>query len=184
MSEKLICLGAFAAPHGVRGLVKIKSFTEVPEDIAAYGPLWDEAGKRRFEIEVLGRSGGLVLARVQGIGDRDQAAALRGTRIFVARTALPPPTEAETYYQADLMGLAVVTEEGAEIGKVTAVQNYGAGDVLVVRGRDGRELDLPFTKAVVPQVDLAAGRLTAVLPVELAPADEGEGDFGAARPEG
>jgi len=103
MSETRVCLGAFAGPHGVRGLLKVKSFTEVPEDVAAYGPLSDESGARRFEIEVLGRAGGSVLVRVQGIGDRDAAAALRGTRLFVAREALPP-TEAEDYYHADLIG--------------------------------------------------------------------------------
>ncbi|HMB75935.1 MAG TPA: ribosome maturation factor RimM [Kiloniellaceae bacterium] len=182
MSETRVCLGAFAGPHGVRGLLKVKSFTEVPEDVAAYGPLSDESGARRFEIEVLGRAGGSVLVRVQGIGDRDAAAALRGTRLFVAREALPP-TEAEDYYHADLIGLAVVTREGAAIGKVKAVQNYGAGDFLVVRGADGRDLDLPFTKAVVPQVDLAGGRLIVVLPAETSAADE-EGEEEAERPEG
>ena len=177
MSEKRVCLGAFAAPHGVRGLVKVKSFTALPEDIAAYGPLSDESGQRRFEVEVLGRAGGLVLVRVEGIGDRDRAAALRGTRLFVARDRLPP-TEDEEYYQADLLGLKVVTEDGEEIGAVRAVQNYGAGDVLLVRRPDGGELDLPFTKAVVPQVDLAGGRVTAVLPAEAAmeAEDEGEGE--------
>lgn len=178
MSAKHVCLGAFAAPHGVRGLVKVKSFTEVPEDLAAYGPLSDETGQRRFEIEVLGRSGGLVLVRVQGVGDRDRAAALRGTKLFVPRDALPPPEEDEAYYHADLIGLVAVTEEGVVIGAVKAVQNHGAGDLLVIRGAEGREIDLPFTKAAVPSLDLGAGRMTVVLPVELEPEDGEEGERG------
>ena len=179
MSAKRVCLGAFAAPHGVRGLVKVKSFTEVPEDVASYGPLSDETGQRHFDLEVLGHSGGLLLVRVQGVGDRGQAAALRGTKLFVARSALPPPDDEEAYYQADLIGLAAVTEDGVEIGKVKAVQNHGAGDLLVILGTDGREIDLPFTRAVVPHLDLEAGRLTVIRPVELEPEDANEGELGA-----
>ena len=163
MGEERVCLGAIAAPHGVRGLLKVKSFTEQPENLAAYGPLSDESGNRKFELEILGRAGGLTLVRLKGVRDRDQAAALRGTKLFVARSALPPPQD-EEFYHADLIGLTVVSPSGEEIGKVKAVQNYGAGDLLEVHRPDGRGLELPFTKAVVPELDLAGGRLTAILP--------------------
>ena len=143
MGEKRVCLGVIAAAHGVRGLVKVKSFTEQPESIAAYGPLSDESGGRRFELEVLGRSGGMTLVRLEGVGDRDQAAALRGTKLFVAREALPPPEE-EEYYHVDLVGLLAVTVSGDEVGRVKAVHNHGAGDLLVIRQADGADLEMPL----------------------------------------
>lgn len=156
-----ICLGAFAGAHGVRGQVRIRSFTEVPEDLAAYGPLGDEAGQREFRLTLTGRAKDLLLAKVEGVGDRDQAQALKGTRLYVPRAALPPPEE-ETYYHADLIGLAAEDLEGSPLGQVVAVHNHGAGDLIELGGGPGgRALILPFTKAAVPLVDLAAGRLVA-----------------------
>ncbi len=104
-----VCLGAIAGAHGVRGLVKIKSFTQDPANLTAYGPLADESGRRRFEIAVTGRAKGLLVARIAGVEDRDAAQALRGVRLYVARAALPEPEEAEEFYQADLIGLAAST---------------------------------------------------------------------------
>ena len=159
-----ICLGAIAGAHGVRGLVRIKSFTAAPRDIAAYGPLEDEAGTRRFEIAVKGETKGLVLAALAGVGDRDAAEALKGTRLYVERAALPPPEDEEEYYHADLIGLRAETPDGTGLGRVVAVHNFGAGDLLELERPDGTELLLPFTKAAVPAVDLAAGRLVAEVP--------------------
>ena len=167
--EERVCLGVIAGAHGVRGLVKIKSFTEVPEDVAAYGPVTDETGGRRFTITVKGRVKGSVLAALDGVADRDQAQALHGQQLFVPRAALPVPDEEETYYQADLIGLAVEDREGRVLGRVSAVHAFGGGEVLEVvpeGGDRGDSLLIPFTKAAVPELDLEAGRLVAAPPGE------------------
>ena len=162
-----VCLGAIAGAHGVRGQVRIKAFTEVPEDLTAYGPLGDEAGRRRFRISLTGRSKGNLLAEIAGVTDRDAAEALRGTRLYVARDALPAPEDEETFYHADLIGLLAETPEGEALGRVRQIHNFGAGDVLEVVPEDAGEARfLPFTKAVVPKLDLAGGRLTVVPPAE------------------
>ena len=167
MAVERICVAAIAGAHGVRGLVKLRSFTEDPEAVAAYGPLTDEAGRRRFHIRLKGKVKDLLLAQIDGVADRDQAQALRGTRLYVARAALPAIEEEDTYYHADLIGMEVVDPAGRPLGRLRGVANHGAGDLLEIDGTDGRELLLPFTRAVVPQVDLAAGRLVAVLPDEI-----------------
>ncbi len=156
---KRICLGAIAGPHGVRGLVKVKSFTEVPEDIAAYGVLWDEPGAKSYRLSLRGSAGGLLIASIDGLKDREAAQALRGTRLYVERAALPEPDEEEVYYHADLIGLAAEDEAGAKLGSVKSVNDHGAGDYLEVESPAGPPLLVPFTRAAVPLVDLAAGRL-------------------------
>ena len=169
MAEERVCLGAIAGAHGVRGLVKLKSFTERPEDIAAYGPLSDEAGERRFKLSVTGKAKDGLLAKVEGVADRDAAQALRGTRLYVERAALPTIAEPDTFYQADLIGLAVEDLEGRSLGRVSAVHSFGGGEVLEVTatgGKRGESRMIPFTKAAVPEVDLAAGRLVAEPPAE------------------
>jgi 16S rRNA processing protein RimM len=161
-----VCLGTIVGVHGVQGAVRIKSFTADPANVAAYGAVSDESGARRFEVKVLGQARGAVLARLSGVADRNAAEALRGLRLYVDRAALPATKEDE-YYHADLIGLPVETREGAALGRVRAVHNFGAGDILELRGDDGRELLLPFSDAVVPHVDLAAGRIVAVPPASL-----------------
>ncbi len=162
-----VCLGAIAGAHGVRGLVKIKSFTQDPANLTAYGPLGDESGRRRFEIAVTGQAKGLLVARIAGVEDRDAAQALRGVRLYVARAALPEPEEAEEYYQADLIGLAAEDPQGRPLGKVAAVENYGAGDFLEIARAQGAPLLVPFTKVVVPLIDLEGGRVVVDLPEEV-----------------
>ncbi|MEO3428098.1 ribosome maturation factor RimM [Pelagibius sp. CAU 1746] len=177
----LVCLGVMVGAHGVRGLVKVKTFTEAPEDVAAYGPVSDKAGRRRWTLQVTGPAPGkrdVVLAKVEGVGDRDAAQALHGTELYVERSALPALAEEETFYHADLIGLSVEDPEGRELGKVAAVENYGAGDFLeVVRKGDGKgggkTLLLAFTRAVVPEVDIAGGRLVALPPAEIEVPPEG-----------
>ncbi len=161
-----VCLGAIAGAHGVRGLVKIKSFTQDPANLTAYGPLTDESGQRRFEIAVSGQAKGVLLARIEGVEDRDAAQALRGVRLYVARAVLPEP-EAEEFYLADLIGLAVEDPDGRPLGKVAAVENYGAGDFLEIQPPEGAPLLVPFTKAAVPLVDLEGGRVVVDLPEEI-----------------
>lgn len=161
-----VCLGTIVGVHGVQGAVRIKSFTADPADVAAYGAVSDESGGRRFEVKVLGQARGAVLARLSGVASRDAAEALRGLRLYVPRAALPQTNEDE-YYHADLIGLPVETREGAVLGTVRAVHNFGAGDILELRDDAGRELLLPFSDAVVREIDLAAGRIVAAPPAGL-----------------
>lgn len=165
MPRPRICVGAIAGAHGVKGLVKIKSFTEEPDGVAAYGPLSDEAGERKFTLALTGRAKGLIIARIDGVEDRNAAEALRGTRLYVERAALPPTAE-EAYYHTDLIGLEAVGMDGAPVGEVKALYNYGAGDVIEIQRRDKDLLLLPFTKAAVPEVDLEGGRLVVREPEE------------------
>lgn len=181
-STQRVCLGVMVGAHGVRGLVKVKSFTEVPEDVAAYGPVTDETGRREWSLEVAGRGKGVVLVRVAGVTDRDQAQALHGTQIFVARDALPVLEEEETFYHTDLIGLGVEDVQGQAIGRVKAVENFGAGDLLEIVDAADKTVMLPFTKAVVPTVDLAGGRLVVVLPEEGAAPADGEASLAAKGP--
>lgn len=178
MSRDRVCLAAIAGAHGVRGLVKLKSFTETPEDALAYGPLEDEAGARRFEVSLKGRAGGkggdLLLAAVAGVDSREAAEALRGTRLYIDRAALPEIAEEETYYQADLVGLAAVDGDGAARGRVKAVQNFGGGDLLEIEEEGGSSYFLPFTKTAVPEVDLDAGRIVIAPPEEVIVRPQGE----------
>ena len=138
--------------------MRIKSFTEDPEHIAHYGPLMDETGDRRFELRLIGAAKGVVIAHLSGIEDRDQAEALRGLRLHLPRAALPQ-TEAEEYYHADLIGLEAVLGDGTPVGRVRAIHDFGAGDTLELTRPGAQPVMVPFTRAVVPVVDLAKGRL-------------------------
>ncbi|MCB2111772.1 MAG: 16S rRNA processing protein RimM, partial [Rhodobacteraceae bacterium] len=129
--EKRVCIGAIAGAHGVNGVVRVKPFTEQPEAIAAYAPVTDEAGSRTFALRYVGPAKGAVLVRIDGIDDRDTAEALKGVRLYVPRSSLPEP-EPEEFYHADLIGLSVVDADGAELGRVRTIQDYGAGDLLEV----------------------------------------------------
>lgn len=174
-TRRRVCLGAIAGAHGVRGLVRIKPFTERPEDVAAYGPLTDEAGLRRFEIRVQGLHKGLVVAALAGVEDRDAALALRGVGLWVDRAALPEPT-ADEYYHADLIGLDVTATDGTRLGTVKAVHDFGAGDVIeVMLAETGRTVMLPFTAETVPEVAPAEGRLTVAPPPGLLDAEDAGG---------
>lgn len=153
MDGKRILVGEIGRPHGVRGLVKLKSFTSEPASIASYGPLTDATGARRFAVTWKGDG----IAAVEGIADRDAAQRLTGTRLYVERDRLPQ-TEEDEFYLSDLIGLAAVTEAGEPAGTVKAVEDHGAGPFLVL-ARDGRETEVPFTKAAVPVVDIASGRV-------------------------
>lgn len=153
-----VCLGEITGAHGVKGEVRIRSFAARAEDVAAYGPLADETGARTFEIKVTGQARGAVLAHIKGVADRNAAEALKGTRLYVGRDRLPKP-EAEEFYHADLVGLEATRPDGTRFGRVVAVQNFGAGDVLEIAPEDGPSFYAPFTADAVPVVDLAHGRL-------------------------
>jgi 16S rRNA processing protein RimM len=160
----MVCLGIVSAPHGVRGEVKIRSFTERPEDVVAYGELYDETGGRSFRAQRRGVVRGAVVARLEGVDDRDAAERLRGLRLHVPRDRLPPAADDE-YYHADLIGLRAelaAEDEGAAepLGTVCAVEDFGAGPVLEIAVEGKPPVMVPFTREVVPVVDLDAGRMT------------------------
>ncbi|HEX5211756.1 MAG TPA: ribosome maturation factor RimM [Pseudolabrys sp.] len=168
-----IRVARIGAAHGIRGDVKLWSFTEDPLAVTQYGPLETEDGKRRFEIEAAREANDHLVAHLVGIDDRNAAETLRNTDLFVSRDRLPPIEEADTFYHADLVGLAAVSEDGTALGTVTAIHNFGAGDLIeIATAADGEALLLPFNETTVPTVDLEAGRIVVVRPVETEARDE------------
>lgn len=162
-----VCVAVIGAPHGVRGLVRVKSFTAEPEAVAAYGPLSDEFAQE-LRLTITGRAKEMLVCRVDGVGDRAAAEALKGRRLYLPRAALPPAADSEEFYHADLIGLVAVTRDGTEIGRVAAVYDFGGGDLLeVAPTAGGSPLVLPFTREVVPEIDLAAGRVVIAPPPGL-----------------
>ena len=156
-----ICVAQIGAAHGIRGEVRLRSFTGEPTAIASYGPLESEDGAQRFTIETLRPAKDHFVARLEGVSDRNAAEQLTNLRLYVARDRLPPAGDGE-FYHADLVGLAAVTPDGAALGTVTAVHNFGAGDVIEIKPASGEALLVPFTDAAVPEIDLAAGRMVVV----------------------
>ena len=162
-----VLVGIVSGAQGLKGEVRIKSFTADPADLGAYGPLTDEAGGRTFAIETVGAVRGQIVARVEGVEDRTAAEALKGVHLYVARAAFPAPEEDE-YYHVDLIGLSARRlADGTEIGTVKAVYDFGAGDMLEIAHADGGTVLIPFTRAAVPEVDLAGGRVVVDPPVEV-----------------
>lgn len=157
-----ILIGAFAGAHGVRGEAKVKSFTAEPSDIASYGPVASEDGVRRFTLTVLRAvKGDILVVRAPEIRSREDAEALKGVRLYVDRSALPPPAEDE-YYVEDLVGMRAETAAGAPAGSVAAVHNFGAGDILELEGAPGVKGTrmIRFHRDTVANVDLDGGVLT------------------------
>jgi 16S rRNA processing protein RimM len=179
---RLIQLGVFGAPQGVRGEIRVKSFTGNPAEIGAYGALTDERGARAFALKVLrALKDDMVVARVEGVLTRDDAAALTHVGLFARRAQLPPPAEGE-FYHDDLVGLQAKLADGAPFGRVVAVLNYGAGDILEIAPADGGEtILLPFNDATAPTIDFAAATLVVAPPAEVegeeipSPRERGEG---------
>lgn len=172
-----MCVGVVVGAHGIRGAVRLKSFTDRPADIGRYGPVEAEGGGRRFGLTVTGEAKGLVIARLDGVTDRDAAEGLKGTRLSVPRARLPETAEDE-FLTVDLVGLRVEAVDGSPLGRVTALFDFGAGEVLEIASAEGA-LMVPFTRAAVPVVDVAGGRIV-IDPPQWAPEDEGE-DGGAGR---
>jgi len=181
MAER-VCLGVIVGVHGVRGAVRVKSFTAEPSDLGAYGPVSTEDGARSWPLTVIGTAKGVVVCRLDGLADRTAAEGLKGVRLYVPRSALPPPQNEEEYYYADLVGLAVEQQDGTRIGSVRAVHDFGAGDMLEVvppKGVadpviGGKAIMIPFTRSAVPVVDLKGARVVvAPLPGLLDPAPPG-----------
>ena len=169
MSETRICVGAIAGAFGVKGEVRLKSFTADPEAIASYGPLLSEDGTQSFTVEITRPVKNGFAARIKGVASKEAADDLRGTKLFAERDALPSLPDDE-YYHADLIGLAVHDTGGRLLGRVTAVHNHGAGDLLEIAGPGlNTPALLPFTQDAVPTVDVTAGRIVADPPEGIFP---------------
>jgi 16S rRNA processing protein RimM len=168
--ERFVTLATIGAPHGVKGEVRVKSFAADPMALGAYRPLSTKDG-RSFEIERLRPGKGVLIAKFRGVEDRDAAEALKGLSLGVDRDALPAPDTDEFYY-ADLIGLSAFDAAGASLGTVVAVENYGAGDILEIARAGAPALLLPFTKTVVPDIDIARGRIVVVPPEETEAKEE------------
>ncbi len=166
LSPDRVCIGAIAGAFGVRGEVRLKSFCTTPEDIATYGPLWTEDGSRSFTVQLTRPVTGGLGARLSGVTTKEEGDALKGATLWAERSRLPSLPDDE-FYHTDLIGLDVFDAGGAPLGKVRAVQNFGAGDILEIYA-PGRKttLMLPFTRAAVPTVDLKARRIVADPPEE------------------
>ncbi len=161
-----ICVARIGAAHGVRGAVKLWTFTEDPLAVQRYGPLTTKDGARQFEVTHAREAKDHLVATLKGVTTRDEAERLNGLELYVAREKLPA-TDDDEYYHADLIGLAAVTTANAPLGRVIAIHNFGAGDIIEIAPPQGSTLLLPFTNAVVPTVDLAAGRVVIELPPEI-----------------
>lgn len=162
----MLCLARVGAPHGVRGEVRVRCYTERPEDVTAYGPLFDRSGQRRVGLSLVRTVKEGVVARIDGVRDRDAAETFRGLDLYVPRAALPPPGNDE-FYVTDLIGLEALGTDGRPFGVVRSCADFGAGDVLDVETGDGRVVSLPFSAAAVPEVDLRRGRITVDPPAGL-----------------
>ena len=167
-SSARVAVGVFGAPHGVRGEIKIKSYTGDPLAIADYAPLTDKTGERRFVLKkARPLKDDLLIVTVEGVTDRDAAARLTNLELYASREYMPEAEEDE-FYHADLIGLKAIDESTVEIGAVIALHNFGAGDIIEIKpNAGGSNLLLPFTKKVVPHIDLVKGTLTLMMPDEI-----------------
>jgi 16S rRNA processing protein RimM len=154
-----ICVAQIGAAHGIKGEVKLWSFTADPAAVADYGPLESEDGTLRFEIETVRQAKDHLVARLSGVHDRDAAQRLTNVRLFVPRERLPPPAP-EEFYHADLIGLRAESRDGTELATIVGIHDFGAGDLLELRPTGASQTVLmPFTDATVPVVDIAGGRI-------------------------
>ena len=161
-----VCVARIGAAHGVRGAVKLWTFTEDPFAVTRYGPLTTKDGARSFEIAHVREAKDHLVATLEGVTTRNEAERLNGIELYIAREKLPV-TDDDEYYHADLIGLAAETTGGAPLGKVIAIHNFGAGDIIEIAPASGATMLLPFSNAVVPTVDLAGGRVLIELPAEI-----------------
>ncbi len=161
-----ICVARIGAAHGLRGEVRLWTFTEDPMSVTRYGPLSTKDGARQLEVTRARAAKDHLVATLTGVTTREEAELLNGIELYIARDRLPPPDEGE-FYHADLIGLTAVDAAGAPLGTVAAIHNFGAGDIIEIAPPQGATLMLPFTDAVVPTVDIAGGRVVIEMPGEI-----------------
>ena len=174
MPEK-ICVARIGAAHGVRGAVKLWTFTEDPFAVKAYGPLSTKDGMRQFEVEQAREARDHLVATFRGVTTREAAERLNGVELYIPREKLPAAEDGE-YYHADLIGLAAVTTTDQPLGRVIAIYNFGAGDIIEIAPPQGATMLLPFSNAVVPTVDIPGGRVVIELPEEIDGDEPGRSD--------
>jgi 16S rRNA processing protein RimM len=171
--DNKLLMGRIGAAHGIRGEVRIQSFTEDPLALASYGPLSTNKPGLTIRILAARTTTNVLVARLEGINDRNAAEKLNGVELYVDRALLPDPDNDDDFYHADLIGLKARLADGSEIGEVMAVPNFGAGDLLEIRDpRSGDTYLYPFSKAVVPEVRIADGYLLIDPPIEAEPGEE------------
>ena len=173
--KDLICVGAFAAAKGLRGELRVKSFTADIKALGDFGPLTDETGTKTFALKVVGQHKGMLVVRVKGVEDRNAAEALQGQTLFIERDRLPEVEEDEFYF-SDLLGLKAELADGAPFGDVVEAEDYGGGPYLEVATAEHGRVLVPFTKACVPVVDIAGGRIVIDPPDGLLEPGEPEGN--------
>ncbi|GAB1717400.1 MAG: 16S rRNA processing protein RimM [Nitrobacter sp.] len=161
-----ICVARIGAAHGLRGEVRLWTFTEDPMSVTRYGPLSTKDGARQLEVARARAAKDHLVATLTGVTTREEAERLNGVELYVAREKLPATDEGE-FYHADLIGLAAVDAAGTRLGTVAAIHNFGAGDIIEIAPPQGATLMLPFTDAVVPTVDIAGGRVVIEMPGEI-----------------
>jgi 16S rRNA processing protein RimM len=161
-----ICVARIGAAHGVRGEVRLWTFTEDLLAVLNYGPLTTKDGTRQFEVARAREAKDHLVATFKGVADRSAAERLNGIELYIARDQLPA-TKDDEYYHADLIGLTAETTAGEPLGRVIAIHNFGAGDIIEIAPPAGPTIMLPFTNAVVPTVDVAGGRVLIELPAEI-----------------
>ena len=157
MSNAKVCLGKIVGVHGIKGEVKVKSFTAVDKDIATYGALSDKSDNKTFELKVTGHSKDLLRVKIKGVDDRTLAETLIGTELYAPRGVLPELKAEDVYYETDLVGLKVLDETKTEVAKVIGFYNFGAGDILEIKLKSGRAEMLPFNAGYVPEINLEEG---------------------------
>ena len=167
MEKNKVCLGAIVGVHGIRGEVKIKCFCDNEKHLTAYGALSNEKGDMTLDIKIVGHSKDLLRAKIKGVEDRTTAESYVGTGLYIKRDKLPSLDE-EEFYHADLIGLDVKNTQGESLGEVNAIYNFGAGDILEIKSKDGVLEMLPFNKTFVPTINIKDGYII----VEMVLADE------------
>lgn len=166
-NSSYICVGIILSAHGVKGEVKVHPYTQNPEDLTAYGPLFNQSGSKEFQLRIKRIQNDAVIATISGCNDRNAAEPLRGTKLYIPRDALPE-TDEDEFYHEDLLNLKVIRQNGTLVGTIKAIHNFGAGDVLeVTLSGSGKTEMIPFTKAVIPDINLAEGFVTMTPPEEL-----------------
>tara|TARA_B100001142_G_C14134315_1_gene578133 strand:+ start:151 stop:693 length:543 start_codon:yes stop_codon:yes gene_type:complete len=166
LTEDKICVGVIIGVRGLKGEVRVKSFTANPDKISAYGPVTTKDGRRSFQLTIKSHTKDILIARLDGIKNRDSAEKLKGEQLFVPRSALPDPEIGE-FYQADLIGLYVETDNGERVGIIEAIHNFGASDILEISCNDqgaNNNIMIPFTREMVPIIDIKVGRIVVNLP--------------------